>query len=90
MIIDMPNVLPYGLGMKPTLSLTWDFVGTSPVGVNQFQENTAAASVGVTFTYLQAWSLGMQYTNHFPVFDGGKYYGLIDRDFFSATLSYEF
>ena len=89
-IIDMPNVLPYGIDMKPTISLQHDFVGTSPVGVNVFQENTAAASVGVTFNYLQAWSLGMQYTNHFPVFDGGKEYGLIDRDFFSTTLSYEF
>ncbi len=89
-IIDMPNILPYGIDMKPTISLQHDFVGTSPVGVNVFQENTAAASVGVTFNYLQAWSLGMQYTNHFPVFDGGKFYGLIDRDFFSTTLSYEF
>lgn len=89
-IIDMPNVLPYGIDMKPTLSLQHDFVGTSPVGVNVFVQNTAAASVGVTFNYLQAWSLGVQYTNHFPVFDGGKFYGLIDRDFASAVLSYEF
>ncbi len=90
MIVDMPNVLPYGIGMKPAVSLQHDFIGTSPVGVNSFQENTAAASVGVTFTYLQAWSLNMQYTNHFPLFDGGKFYGLIDRDFVSAALSYEF
>ena len=89
-IIDMPNVLPYAIDMKPTISLQHDFIGTSPVGVNVFQENTAAASIGATFTYLQAWSLNTQYTNHFPVFDGGKFYGLIDRDFWSATLSYEF
>jgi hypothetical protein len=86
----MPNVLPYGIDMKPTLTFQHDFVGTSPYGVNVFQENTAAASVGVTFNYLQAWSLGLQYTNHFPIFDGGKYYGLLDRDFASAALSYEF
>lgn len=90
LIIDMPNVLPYGIDMKPQIALQHDFMGTSPYGVNVFQENTAAASVGVTFNYLQAWSLNVQYTNHFPVFDGGKYYGLIDRDFFSAALSYEF
>ncbi len=89
-IVDMPNVLPYGVGMKPTVSLQHDFVGTSPTGVNVFVANTAAASVGVNFSYLQAWSLGVQYTNHFPIFDGGKFYGLIDRDFVSATLSYEF
>jgi hypothetical protein len=89
-IVDMPDVLPYGIGMKPQVSMEYDFVGTAPVGVNVWQENTAAASMGVTFTYLQAWSLGVQYTNHFPVFDGGKYYGLIDRDFVSASLSYEF
>jgi hypothetical protein len=89
-IVDMPDVLPYGIGMKPQVSVEYDFVGTAPVGVNVWQENTAAASMGVTFTYLQAWSLGVQYTNHFPVFDGGKYYGLIDRDFVSASLSYEF
>ena len=90
MIVDMPSVLPYGIDMKPTLSLQHDFVGTSPIGVNNFVQNTAAASIGVTFNYLQAWSLGVQYTNHFPVFDGGKFYGLIDRDFVSAVASYEF
>ncbi len=89
-IVDMPNVLPYGIDMKPTISLQHDFIGTSPVGVNTFVQNTAAASFGVTFNYLQAFSLGVQYTNHFPVFDGGKHYGLIDRDFASAVLSYEF
>jgi hypothetical protein len=89
-IVDMPSVLPYGIGMKPTVSLQHDFIGTSPVGVNVFVANTAAASVGVNFSYLQAWSLGVQYTNHFPLFAGGKFYGLIDRDFVSATLSYEF
>jgi hypothetical protein len=89
-IVDMPSVLPYGIGMKPTASFQHDFIGTSPLGVNVFQANTAAASVGVNFSYLQAWSLGVQYTNHFPIFDGGKFYGLIDRDFVSATLSYEF
>ncbi len=90
LIVDMPNVLPYGIDMKPQISLQHDFLGTSPVGANVWQENTAAASVGATFTYLQAWSLNVQYTNHFPVFDGGKFYGLIDRDFVSAALSYEF
>ncbi len=90
MIVDMPNVLPYGIDMKPTVSLQHDFVGTSPVGVNTFVQNSAAASIGVTFNYLQAWSLGVQYTNHFPVFDGGKFYGLLDRDFVSAVVSYEF
>jgi hypothetical protein len=89
-IIDMPNVLPYGIGMKPQFSLQHDFYGTSPLGVNVFVANTAAASAGVTFSYLQAWSMNVQYTNHFPVFAGGKFYGQIDRDFVSATLSYEF
>ncbi len=89
-IIDVPNLLPYAIDMKPTISVQHDFVGTSPVGVNTFVQNSAAASIGVTFNYLQAWSLGVQYTNHFPVFDGGKFYGLLDRDFYSATLSYEF
>ncbi len=89
-IIDMPNLLPYGIDMKPTISLQHDFVGTSPVGVNVFVQNTAAASIGVTFNYLQAWSLGVQYTNHFPLFDAGKFYGLLDRDFVSAVVSYEF
>jgi hypothetical protein len=89
-IIDMPNVLPYGIGMKPTVSLQHDFVGTSPTGANVFVANTAAASVGVSFSYLQAWKLDVQYTNHFPVFAGGKFYGQIDRDFFSTALSYEF
>ena len=89
-VFDLPNVLPYGIDMKPVISLRHDFLGTSPIGVNTFVENTAAASVGVTFNYLQAWSAGVQYTNHFPVFAGGKFYGLIDRDFVSATVSYEF
>jgi len=89
-IIDMPAVLPYGIGMKPTFTLNYDFAGTSPVGANNAIENTAAASAGVTFSYLQAWTMNVQYTNHFPVFAGGKFDGLLDRDFVSATLSYEF
>jgi hypothetical protein len=88
-VFDMPAVLPYAIGMRPFLSLQHDFVGSSPEGVNVFVQNTAAASLGVSFTYLQAWSLSLQYTNHFPVFDGGKAYGLIDRDFVSALLAYE-
>ncbi len=89
-IIDMPSVLPYAIDMKPTISLQHDFWGTSPVGVNVFVENTAAASVGVTFNYLQAWSANVQYTNHFPIFSNGKYDGELDRDFVSAVVSYEF
>jgi hypothetical protein len=89
-VIDMPNVLPYAIDMKPTLVFQHDFVGTSPVGVNTFVQNSAAASMGVTFNYLQAWSANIQYTNHFPIFSPGKFYGLIDRDFVSATVSYEF
>ncbi len=89
-VFDVPNLLPYGIDMRPTLSLRHDFIGTSPIGVNTFTENTAAASVGVTFNYLQSWSGNVQYTNHFPVFAGGKFYGLIDRDFVSASISYEF
>ncbi len=90
LIVDMPNVLPYGIDMKPQISLQHDFLGTAPYGVNVWVANTAAASVGVTFNYLEAWNLNVQYTNHFPVFAGGKFYGLIDRDFVSAALSYEF
>jgi len=89
-IIDMPNVMPYGIGMKPTFSIEHDFTGTSPLGANIWVAKTGAASAGVTFTYLQAWNLGVQYTNHFTVGDSARYYGNIDRDFFSATLSYEF
>jgi hypothetical protein len=88
-IFDMPEVLPYGIGMRPSLTVQHDFLGTSPEGVNVFARNTAAASAGVTFTYLQSLSLTLQYTTHFAVFDGGKAYGVIDRDFVSAVLSYE-
>ena len=88
-IFDMPEVLPHGIGMRPQISLQHDFLGTAATGVNIFERNTAAASVGVTFTYLQTLSFNIQYTNHFPVFDGGKAYGLIDRDFVSALLTYE-
>ena len=85
----MPEILPYGIGMRPILSLQHDFIGTAPEGVNIFEKNTAAASAGVTFTYLQSLSFTLQYNTHFAVFDGGKAYGLIDRDFVSASLSYE-
>ncbi len=89
-LFDMPNLLPYAIGMRPSFGLQHDFYGTSPTGVNVFVANTASASAGVTFSYLQAWTLGLQYTNHFPVFAGPKFYGLVDRDFFSVTLSYAF
>jgi Protein of unknown function (DUF1302) len=90
MIVDMPNLLPYGIGMKPTFSIEHDFTGTSPLGANIWVAKTGAASVGVTFSYLQAWTLGVQYTNHFALGNAVNYDGNIDRDFFSATLSYEF
>ncbi len=88
--IDMPAVLPKSIDFRPTISLRYDFCGNSPIGVNVFQEHTAAASVGATFNYLQRATLGIQYTNHFPVFSGGKAYGLIDRDFVSVAVSTEF
>ncbi len=90
LLADMPDVLPYGIGMKPVLSFEHDFLGTSPVGVNIFQRNTASASLGVDFTYLNQWDVNVGYTNHFPLFDSGKYYSNIDRDFLSMSVSYLF
>lgn len=89
-LIDMPNVLPYGIGMKPTLAFQHDFLGTSPYGANIFQRNTAAASASVEFLYLNQWTLDLGYTTHFPLGDNGAFMGNLDRNFVSATISYLF
>ena len=50
-------------------------------------ENRKAITIGVTATYLSAWSVDVSYTNFFGA---GKYNLLNDRDFFSATIKYSF
>jgi len=88
--VDMPNLLPYGIGFKPTLSVGYDFAGTSPYGVNVFQVNTGSVSIGTTFTYLNQWTANIGYTNHFVAGGSDQYDGLIDRDFVSMSVSYLF
>jgi len=87
---EMPNTLPHGIILKPLIALQHDFLGTSPIGVNDFQANTAAATFSLGFSFLNQITANLGYTNHFTLFDTTKTNVLIDRDFYSLSVSYLF
>lgn len=75
-----------GVVMTPSLRLSHDVEGNSPIGGN-FLEDRKAATLGVNFVYLNNLDVGVQATS----FWGGGYSNkLKDRNNASLTLSYSF
>lgn len=75
-----------GVIMTPSLRLSHDVDGNSPIGGN-FLEDRKAATLGVNFVYLNNLDVGVQATS----FWGGGYSNkLKDRNNASLTLSYSF
>lgn len=75
-----------GVIMTPSLRLSHDVEGNSPIGGN-FLEDRKAATLGVNFVYLNNLDVGVQATS----FWGGGYSNkLKDRNNASLTLSYSF
>lgn len=75
-----------GVIMKPSLRLSHDVSGNSPIGGN-FLEDRKAATLGVNFVYLNNLDVGLQATS----FWGGGYSNkLKDRNNASLSVSYSF
>lgn len=88
-IADLPNLLPWGLDLQPALAVFASFAGRDVQGEGAFEQGNDAFSVGADIVYLQRIRLNVQYTNHFSL-GPTTYYDLVDRDFVSMSLSYNF
>lgn len=90
LILEMPDTLPYGIIMRPAISLRHDVAGRSPGGAAFYNEGSAAVSSGVSFSYLNKWTAGVQFTHNFSLYNSGRFNGQIDRDFLSGVVAYTF
>ncbi len=86
---EMPTLLPWGIDFQPFLAVFMGIAGRDAQGEGAFQEGQDSFSVGADFTYLQRIRFNLQYTNHFSI-GPDTYYDLIDRDYASASVSYNF
>ena len=75
-----------GVSMEPTLRLQHDVDGNSPIGGN-FMEDRKAATLGVTFSYLNNLEVGMTATSFWGAGYSNK---LNDRNNASMSMSYSF
>ncbi len=89
LVAEMPNLLPWGIDFEPGLAVFMGLAGRDAQGEGTFQEGQDSVSVGADFVYLQRIRLNVQYTNHFSL-GPSSYYDLVDRDYVSATVSYNF
>ena len=89
LVAEMPNLLPWGIDFEPGLAVFMGFAGRDAQGEGSFQEGQDSFSVGADFVYLQRIRLNVQYTNHFSL-GPSTYYDLVDRDYVSMAVSYNF
>lgn len=76
-----------GVTLSPSLALSHDVEGYSPILAGSFVEDRKAATFSVEALYLNAWKGQVSYTNFFG---GGLHNALTDRDFVSVSVSYTF
>lgn len=88
-IIDMPDIVPWGVLTQPTIAWNSGFFGRNPLGAGQFQEGQNSVSVGVSFNYLQRLRVTMNYVNYFAI-GPSRFYQLQDRDYVGISASYNF
>jgi hypothetical protein len=81
------NDLFANVNMFPTLALTHDVRGNTPLPLGNFVRDRKSVNLAVEFTYRNAWSLELRYVNFF---DAGRYNLLSDRDYFATTVKYSF
>lgn len=75
----------WGVNVTPRLVFQHDVSGYTPAPISNFMEDRMAATIGVTFDYLQKWRWDIGYSSFFGNDDQDP---LSDRDFISAYLSY--
>lgn len=73
-----------GVNMTPSFSWSQDIVGDS--SDSQFIEGRTVLGFGLTFDYLNRYSLAVNYTREF----GGTFNGFDDRDFAAAVFNVQF
>lgn len=74
-----------GINVTPRLVFQHDVSGYTPAPISNFMEDRMAATIGVTFDYLQKWRWDIGYS---AFFGNDEQDPLSDRDFISAYLSY--
>lgn len=84
--LDYHNVFA-GVNASPLLSFGHDVNGNTPLPLGNFRQNRKTLTVGVDFTFQNAWACEIRYVNFFGA---GRYNLLHDRDYISATLKYSF
>ncbi len=84
--LDYNNIFP-NVNMQPTLAITHDVRGNTPLPLGNFVRDRKSINASVEFAYRNAWSLELRYVNFF---DAGRYNLLSDRDYFSSTIKYSF
>jgi hypothetical protein len=75
------------INLLPRLAWQHDVMGNSPGPGGNFLEGRKAITLGVTGTYLNAWSVDLSYTNFFGA---GRYNLINDRDFIATNIKYSF
>ena len=73
-----------GINVTPRLVFQHDVSGYTPAPISNFMEGRMAATVGVTFDYLQKWRWDISYSSYFG---NDEQDPLSDRDFISAYIS---
>lgn len=76
-----------GVNFSPVAIFAHDVHGNTPLPLGNFIEGRKTITLGVDFTFQNAWGCELRYVN----FSGaGKYNLLADRDYVSATVKYSF
>jgi hypothetical protein len=73
--------------ISPRLGWYHDVSGTTPGPGGSFVEGRKQLTLGVSFDYLNEWVFDFAYTRYMGA---GDFNQLINRDFFSASVSYSF
>ncbi|HEY5551632.1 MAG TPA: DUF1302 domain-containing protein [Opitutaceae bacterium] len=83
---DYTNVFA-GINVSPSLGFAHDVGGNTPAPAGNFLEGRRTTTLGLEFTYQNAWSADLRYVSYSGA---GAYNLLSDRDFASFTLKYSF
>lgn len=84
--LDYNNVFG-GVNASPLLVFGHDVSGNTPLPLGNFRESRKILTLGVDFTYQNAWACELRYVNFFGA---GRFNLLGDRDYVSATIKYSF
>jgi len=84
--LDYSNIW-FGLNAHPSIQFAHDVAGVTPSPIGNFLKDRKSMTLGVEFTYQNAWSTNIRYTRYWGA---GRHNLINDRDFISTTLKYSF